>query len=104
MKTAEEILSKITKCDIGAYMKHRALLESHGETRPLIANMAIEEALQAMKEFAEQNLYHQLAKVCGLTEVRTNQWVNEHGDYYASTPYGFQRIGQTKHTQETDHS
>lgn len=38
-------------------------------------------------------LYDALARLLGLIEVRPNQWVNEHGDYYVLTKYGFKRRG-----------
>jgi len=38
-------------------------------------------------------LYDALARLIGLIEVRPNQWVNEHGEYYALTKYGFKRYG-----------
>jgi len=38
-------------------------------------------------------IYDALARMLGLIEVRTNQWVNEYGEYYALTKYGFQRHG-----------
>jgi hypothetical protein len=38
-------------------------------------------------------LYDALARLIGLIEVRPNQWVNEHGEYYTLTKYGFKRYG-----------
>jgi hypothetical protein len=38
-------------------------------------------------------LYDALARLLGLIEVRPNQWVNEHGEYYMLTRYGFKRYG-----------
>jgi len=38
-------------------------------------------------------LYDALARLLGLVEVRPNQWVNEHGEYYGLTKYGFKRYG-----------
>ena len=38
-------------------------------------------------------LYDALARLNGLTEVKPNQWTNEHGEHYALTKYGFRRYG-----------
>jgi len=38
-------------------------------------------------------LYDALARLIRLIEVRPNQWVNEHGEYYVLTRYGFKRYG-----------
>ena len=47
----------------------------------------------SIADVSSSALYDALARLIGLNEVRPNQWVNEHGEYYALTKYGFKRYG-----------